>query len=480
MSIRLRLALWYGALTGLVLIIASLAMYAMHTRALYDDLDSVLERVASHLVGQIRLTDTPEEVDRLFQIPISPDLVGRLYTAEGVITAATVNAPTAPNVDPAIALSSQSHDVFDPIVSLAPHLVDVHDSSGSFGVTTDENGERWRLYALQVDDSGSTLLTATPLERIDASVVRFRWLVAALSLTGSAIALIAGASLAGRALYPVNTMITTAGRIAKAREFSRRVPVADSRDELGRLAVTFNDMLSNLEEAYRAEQRFVSDASHELRAPLTIIQANLEFLERQPELPEEDRRDLIADASQETRRLTTLVADLLALARADAGVALQRYPIELDRVLLGAVSDARKLTRGQNLVIGEIQPVTIEGDADRLRQLFIALLDNAIKYTPSGKQITISLRHDAGTAVIEVRDEGVGISAEDLPRVFERFYRADPARSRDPGGTGLGLPIAKWVVQQHGGDVRLQSEPGVGTTIHLRLPMDRPSGSKTT
>lgn len=476
MSIRIRLALWYGALTGLVLVVVSLVMYAMHTRALYDDLDSVMERATSHLTEEVRLATTQEEVARLFQVPISPDLVGRLYRADGTLVAETSNATAAPEVNPDAVLSNPSRDVFDPIVGLAPHLVNVHGSNGTFSVISDDAGHRWRVYALTIDGQDGTLVTSTPLERLDASVVRFRWLVTALSASGSAMALLVAALLAGRALRPVATLTTTAGRIAQVREFGRRVPVADARDELGRLAVTFNDMLSSLEEAYRAEQRFVSDASHELRAPLTIIQANLEFLEQRPDLPDVERREMITDACNETRRLTTLVGDLLALARADAGVALQRYRVELDRVLLDAVSDARQLLRGQRLEVGPLEPAMVEGDADRLRQLFLALLDNAIKYTPSGKRITISLRHDAGAAIVDIRDEGVGIPPDDLPRVFERFYRADPARSRDPGGTGLGLPIAQWIVHQHGGDIQLQSEPSTGTTVHVCLPEYRRNG----
>lgn len=477
MSIRLRLALWYGALTGLVLVVVSLVMYAMHTRALYDDLDSVMERATSHLMEEVRLTSTQEEVARLFQVPIAPDLVGRLYSADGTLVAATSNANAAPEVNPDFVLSNPARDVFDPIVRLAPHLVNVHESDGIFSVITDDAGNRWRVYALTIDGQDGTLLTASPLERIDASVIRFRWLVAAFSALGSAVAVLVAALLAGRALRPVATLTTTAGRIAHLREFGRRVPIADPRDELGRLALTFNDMLGSLEEAYRAEQRFVSDASHELRAPLTIIQANLEFLEQRQDLPEVERREMISDACRETRRLTTLVGDLLALARADAGVALLRYRVELDRVLLDAVSDARQLLRGQRLDVGPLEPVMVEGDADRLRQLFLALLDNAIKYTPPGRRITISLRHDGEAAVVDIRDEGVGIPPDDLPRVFERFYRADPARSRDPGGTGLGLPIAQWIVHQHGGDIRLQSEPNSGTTVHVRLPAYRRNGS---
>jgi signal transduction histidine kinase len=228
-------------------------------------------------------------------------------------------------------------------------------------------------------------------------------------------------------------------------------------------------MLESLDEAYRAQQRFVSDASHELRAPLTIIQANLDLVERMPDLPADERNQAFAEAGREARRLSLLVADLLALARADAGVPLQHRPVELDRVLLDAVGDARLLARGQQVEIDAIEPVIVDGDPDRLKQLLIILLDNAMKYTPAGGRVGVALRRDGRYASVTVVDSGIGIAPADLPRVFERFYRADLARSRDPGGTGLGLSIARWIAQQHGGDVTLSSEPGRGTTAVARL-----------
>jgi signal transduction histidine kinase len=277
--------------------------------------------------------------------------------------------------------------------------------------------------------------------------------------------------VAGRALRPVAALTATAEAIARSRSFRRRVPAEGGRDELGRLAATFNEMLGSLDGAYQAEQRFVADASHELRAPLTAIQANLELLERRPDLPPEARREAVAEAGREARRLAALVADLLALARADAGVALRREPVELDRVLLDAAAEARHLGRGPRLEVGALEPVAVQGDRDRLRQLLLILLDNALKYTPPAGQVTVGLRRDGTAAELFVRDTGVGIAPEHLARVFERFYRADAARARDPGGSGLGLPIARWIARQHGGDVSLASEPGRGTTATVRLPL---------
>jgi signal transduction histidine kinase len=162
---------------------------------------------------------------------------------------------------------------------------------------------------------------------------------------------------------------------------------------------------------------------------------------------------------------------LLVLARADAGVSLNRCPVDLDAVILEAFREARHLCQGQTLTLDPFEPARVDGDEYRLKQLVLILLDNALKYTPSSGQVTLGL-HRRGTDVeMMVHDTGVGIAQEDLPLVFERFYRADPARSRDPGGTGLGLPIAHWIVEQHGGEIKLESQPGCGTTAIVRLPL---------
>jgi two-component system, OmpR family, sensor kinase len=161
---------------------------------------------------------------------------------------------------------------------------------------------------------------------------------------------------------------------------------------------------------------------------------------------------------------------LLALARADAGVALAAQPVDLDAVVLESFSAARQLAQGQTLTLDPFEPAQVIGDADRLKQLVLILLDNAIKYTPPDGGVTVGLRRIDACAEIVVRDTGVGIAEADLPHVFDRFYRADPARSRDPGGTGLGLSIARWIVEQHGGTIEVASAPGRGTLVRTRLP----------
>ncbi|WP_158531636.1 MULTISPECIES: hybrid sensor histidine kinase/response regulator [unclassified Meiothermus] len=227
---------------------------------------------------------------------------------------------------------------------------------------------------------------------------------------------------------------------------------------------------ARLREINQAQQRFVADAAHELRAPLTAIQGNLELLHRYPEMSPQDRMDSVVQALQEARRLGRLVADMLALARGDAGHRLKRESIELDRVLLEAFESACHLSQQHHLT-HELEPVRLVGDRDYLKQLALILLDNALKYTPPGGKVHLALLHQGGHAELRVSDTGNGIAPQDLPHVFERFYRADQSRRRDPGGSGLGLSIAKWIVEQHGGKIRLESELGKGTTAIVWLPL---------
>lgn len=469
MSLRLRLGLSYGGLTGLVVLLVSIVGYAVHTRAHYDELDRALTGAADHLAAEYAVM--PPMMSHALAVPVAPEVAVRVYGPTGqVIAEAATAAGEAPAVDPRAVLAGPSRQPFDPLVGLAPSIVAGDGGHGAFGLATGRDGHPWRVYVLPIARTGRTLAIVASLRYLDAAIAGYRRLVVVSVLGGALVTLTAGWLLAGRALRPVATLTETARAIARSRGFGRRVPVGTPRDELGRLAATFNEMLASLEHAYQAEQRFVADASHELRAPLTAIQANLELLQRQPDMTPADRREAVGEAGRETHRLARLVADLLALARADAGVSLRRQPVELDRVVLDAFGEARHLAQGQRIALDGLEPVLVQGDPDRLKQLVLILLDNAVKYTPPDGGVTLGLRRDAARAQVRVCDTGIGIPPEDLPHVFDRFYRADPARTRDPGGSGLGLPIARWIAEQHGGAVMLSSAVGRGTTATVDLP----------
>ncbi|HET9223872.1 MAG TPA: HAMP domain-containing sensor histidine kinase [Roseiflexaceae bacterium] len=471
MSIRLRLALWYASLFALVLLLVTLLSYAFHVRGHYDDRDRALITSAGHMVSE---ADTMPGGPHLLEGRGGLEVGFRLYGPDGTLRERTADVELLPPLDPRTVLAEPSGPPYDALARLSPPLVASDGpTAGAFGVLVTPE-QRWRVYVLPIDQGSAIagyLETLTPLGRLDASIEAYRTLLLALGLAGVATALLGGWAIAGGALRPIAHMTQTAGTITHSHDPSHRILMPQQCDELGQLAETFNEMLASIETAYGAQQRFVADASHELRAPLTGIQGNLELLRRHPDMPSADRDEALGEAEREAGRLARLVADLLALARADAGVALQRRSVALDEVVLDAFRTARQLARGQELVLDPFEPAQVVGDEDRLKQLLLILLDNALKYTPAGGRVTLGLRHLRTEAEVLVCDTGVGIGGEDLPHVFERFYRADPARNRDSGGTGLGLPIAHWIAQQHGGDVTLESKLDQGTTATVRLPL---------
>ena len=471
MSIRLRLALWYGALFALLLLLITPLSYVFHVRGHYDDRDRALITSADHTAAEAAaMADKPYLVAGSGGM----EVVQRLYGRDGVLRESMPGIETLPIIDPRMVLATPSVPPFDALAALVPPL-DAPDApaDGTFGMLNSD-GQRWRVFVqpLRQDGAISGYVAAfTPLGRLDASIQGYRVMLVTVVVAGLAAALVGSWVIASGALRPIARMTETAGAIAHSRDLSHRITEPPHRDELGRLAATFNAMLASIETAYHAQQRFVADASHELRAPLTAIQGNLELLRRHRAMPEADREEALAEAEREANRLTRLVADLLALARADAGVALQQRPVDLDVVVLDMFRTAHQLARGQTLILEPFEPARVVGDEDRLKQLVLILLDNALKYTPAEGSVTFGLRRCATSVEILVRDSGVGVPAADLPHIFERFYRADPARSRDPGGSGLGLPIARWIAQQHGGDVTLTSAHGQGTTATIRLPL---------
>lgn len=473
MSIRLRLVWCYGALFAAILLLVTGLSYTIHARGEYDGLDRTLLVSVEHAAAEATSGDGGPH---LVQGRNGLELALRLFSANGVLQESTLGTEALPSVDPRAVLRSPTGPAYDAVTRLVPPVLaspTTPEPGGAFGLSV-SGGQHWRIYVLTLHGAGAPsgyIEAVTPLGRLDSEMQTVRVFLPVLALAGLALALLGSWAIAGRALRPVDTMIRTARTITLSRDLSSRIAAPPHRDELGRLASTFNEMLASLEAASRAQQRFVSDASHELRAPLTAIQGNLELLHRHRNMPESEREEALAEVERESARLARLVSDLLVLARADAGVSLKRCPVDLDVLVLEAYREARHLSQGQALTLDPFEPARVEGDEDRLKQLLLVLLDNALKYTPANGHVTLGLHRRVTSVEIVVRDTGVGIAPEDLPLVFERFYRADPARSRDPGGTGLGLPIARWIVDQHDGEITLDSQLGQGTTATVRLPL---------
>ena len=320
------------------------------------------------------------------------------------------------------------------------------------------------------------------VRRVVAAVSAARIDEAASNITGLAlrffpvvvlIAILTAWLIAGRFLEPVDRMINDVEAISDGRSLHKRIPVEDEGDEIGRLGVTFNAMLARLENSFSGLRRFTADASHELKTPLTVLRADIErAMTTRPGATEQ----LVAleEALQETTRMADLVESLLTLARADEGrFDLHREPVPLEPLVRDVAETANILGEeaGLTVTLGPIAEVSVGGDVVRLRQLFLNLITNAIKYTANGGRVELSLTLAEGFAQFTVKDTGIGIAGADLPFIFDRFWRVDRARTRvERGGVGLGLAISQWIAQAHGGSILVASRLGRGSTFTVSLP----------
>lgn len=280
--------------------------------------------------------------------------------------------------------------------------------------------------------------------------------------------------LAARAFAPI-TRLTRVARSIKAGDLHQRVPVPRARDEVQNLALTFNEMIEYLDQAFARQRRFVADASHELRTPVAAIRSMTDVvLTRNPSSDDKEYGLVLRKVNVQAERLGDLIGDLFVLAAADEGkIVIERERVRLDRLATDVATTIESLAseRGVTMEVHAQEPVAVVGDDARLMQVVMNLIDNAIAYTEVGGQVTLSVGIKNSTAYLSVRDTGSGIAQEHLERIFERFYRIDPARSRKSGGNGLGLAIVDWVVRAHGGKISVESKIGQGSTFTVSLPL---------
>ena len=281
-----------------------------------------------------------------------------------------------------------------------------------------------------------------------------------------------------RALAPVD-QITQTARTISAQNLSSRLVVPNTGDELQRLSETLNGMLERLEAAFKKITQFTADASHELRTPVAVMRTRAELSLRKARSADE-YREVIAEVLTELEKTSGLIEQLMFLARADSGAETLHFAAtNVAEVLREACHQGSALAEAKQIAFQEHIPgesMWIQADASSLRRLFLILIDNAVKYTPASGQIEVSLHRNDGYAVAEVRDTGIGIAEADLPNVFERFYRADKARTRESGGVGLGLSIGRWIAEVHSGTIEVHSSPGRGSTFQIRLPVTHVGG----
>jgi len=341
-------------------------------------------------------------------------------------------------------------------------------------------GPPWRLRVANLPD-GDTVVVALPMRDVAATLHDLRWIE--LAVTAAVLLAVGGAGLVlvRLGLHPLYDIEETAEDIA-AGDLTRRVPDARPRTEIGRLGVALNGMLSQIEEAFGERQesedrlrQFVADASHELRTPLTSIRGYAELSRRGGDDRPEDRAKIMRRIEEEAIRMGMLVDDLLLLARVDQGRSLEHEAVDLAAVVRDAVDAARVVDATHPITLEALGGVTVLGDRLRLRQIVDNLLANVRVHTPAGTPALVTLSGDEEVAVLEVTDRGPGLGPEQAAHVFERFYRAEPSRARDRGGSGLGLAIVQALAVAHGGGASVRSEPGAGCRFRVELPRHLPT-----
>lgn len=453
-SIRLRLSVWYIAILLASLstfgVIAFVGMRSGIEKSVDENLEgqaSGIEEVMGHVLKQQpgRLQDELREYQELREqadfLQVC-DQDGRWIYRSRLMTHYDVPVPAKP-----------SYSAYNVTAVDLPLRVLVREMKA--GADT---------YRIQV---------AQPMDDFYEAIDRFKWMVLLLSPLVVVVASAGGYWLSGRALAPVDK-ITRAAQEINSSNLTKRLDVQKSGDELQRLSETLNSMLGRLESSFTRITQFTADASHELRTPLALMRTTTEVSLRTSQTVA-DYREAQQEVLSELEKTSSLVEKLMLLARADAGVeTLQHSPVNVADCLRDACKNGQILAEAKQLRFAEdidSQELFVEGDSHALHRLFLILIDNAVKYTPPEGSITVRLRRKDDSAVAEFRDTGIGISAVDIPNIFDRFYRSDKARSREFGGVGLGLSIARWVAQAHKGSIEVHSTPGSGSVFRVRLPI---------
>ncbi len=469
MTLRRRLTLSYGLgfCAALGLLIGG--MYFILQDTLLDSTDTALRERAGVvertvvLRGQQDLTPAELSADIFALAPAdarqeldAPGIHIRVYNIDGRVLA--ISSGVA---------AQMPHD---------PDAILVAANGGEEWRTTDVNGSPIRVTwqpLLFAGDVRAVIQLSESLRPMETTLAQMRILLIAIGGAAVVGGLAAGWLLARHALRPVRRLTSTVADISRTGAFDRRLPQPKVNDEIGELANTFNDLLDHLSDLFDRQRALVADTSHELRTPLHVVRGNAELLALDP--PLQLRREALRDIEEEVDRMTRLVGDLLFLADADADSSIARDAIRLDSIVAAVYSDALGIaTREDGTRIVRLEandPVVIRGDEGRMTQLVWNLVENGIRYTPAGGTVQIFLRRRGSIAELTVSDTGIGIAQEHISRIFERFYRVDKGRSREVGGTGLGLSIVRQITEAHGGQVRVRSVPGEGSTFTVVLPV---------
>ncbi len=456
-SVRVRLTLWYASVLALSLIAFALAIYYATGnifRERHDEsLRSTAQTVASAYVEELSETYTPSAA-------------GQIVLAE--ITFPNRYVQFTDNTGKPLASSA---NVASTVTIPAPVLADARARGFSHATV---NGLRIAIVPLSSDQNLGFAAVAEPLSVVEDGLSELRRDLFAGVLLVLLLASIGGYFLARKSLAPIASMNSQTQRIS-AENLSARLDVTNSRDELGQLATTINELLVRLENSFNEQQRFIADASHELRTPLAVLRGETEVALGKTRSVDEYEKSLWL-IQDEAERLSRIVEDLFILARQpiNTPAAFNKERLSLNDAVRDCARAAQVLAarKGVRLKLeNDFPSIALNGDEELIKRMLLNLLDNAVKYTPEGGEISLALARQNGNAEIVVRDTGIGIPATDQARVFDRFFRVDKTRARALGGAGLGLSIAQWIVEVHGGEITVASAPGVGSTFRVVLPL---------
>ena len=462
MSVRLRLTLWYGGVLAGVLLAFAAVLYGTMAAAMRTQVDRSLEDAArtairsleAHRFGPFLLfedlsADFPElaTLDKFFQI----------FGPSGTITI------KSPNL--------RQHDIplSRPAIEAAVQGLTTFESARYPGEPP------MRLVAVPVrhgDALVNIVQVGTSLEPVEAMLHRLLLILLIAGPLTLAVSLAGGWFLAGRALRPVAAITAAARRIA-AGDLTQRLNEPTSCDEIGQLIQTFNQMIAKLDASFRQIRQFSTEASHELRTPLTVLKGEAELALRRNRSAE-DYRHVLESALEEIDRMARIVDELLFLSRADVGeVPLESKPVALHTVVDDVRRQAEVLAQEKRIAVlaSRLDPCTVTADEWRLHELVLNLVSNAITYSHPDGRVELRLTCEGGLAELTISDQGIGIAPDELPRIFDRFYRTTAARAHAKTGTGLGLAIAKWIAEAHGGAIRVSSMLGHGSTFTVTLPL---------
>lgn len=472
LGIRFQLMLWYSAVFAALMLLSAVLFYTKFQTTLAESLDTALQLQAQQIAGDITpnkngtmtIQESTAELPGFdlkdHHRPIPPPDVD----LEVLVRVLTVNGQPFRTTPAFHLLVVPTESVTQPLHGLVWQ-----------GNVTTTDGQPVRLYSCALTEDNKifgVVQVGTSLSEVNTTLhdvgVELLFIAPAVLLLSALV----GYWLASRAFVPIDRLTRTAHSIKKG-DLRQRVPLPKAHDEVRNLALTLNEMIDHLEQAFIRQRRFVADASHELRTPVTVIRSKTDMALLQIFQPE-DYMNIFRTIHAEAERLGHLISDLLALAHADEGqVHLEREIVRFDLLVEAVVATLESLAteHGITLEVEAIEPVSLLGDEARLMQVVINLLENAILYTNAGGRVYVTAHNKNAQACLIVRDTGIGIAPEHLPHIFDRFYRVDPARVRTEGGnSGLGLAIVDWIVKAHGGSIAVESQVGQGSTFTVVFP----------